>query len=190
MNLKYRLLIPLILVGVYSNLTYGFDIKRIAMFGAGFASGIVWHEASHAAAIWSMGGYVDQFNFTSVEGHYKSGLSQSEYDAKNRFVSLAGYAGQGIASEIILQNEDWHDNDYALGWMFLGILNNLWNPIQYYALDIKDMDLGYYENAGGNPLIPSIFMVAHASYSFYRIFYKTEIPLHITHNTIGLKFKF
>jgi len=190
MNLKYHFLMSLILIGFCSNPTYGLNMKRIAMFGAGFASGVVWHEASHAASIVALGGSVDQFNFTSVRGHFPSNLSQSEYESKMRIVSLAGYMGQGIASEIILQNKNWHDNDYLLGWMCMGIINNFLNPIQYYAFDQRDMDLGTYANAGGDPAIPAVLMLAHSGYSLYRIFNKTDIPLYITHNTIGLKFKF
>ncbi len=190
MTIKHRLLIILILFGFYSNVTYGLSLKRIALFSAGLASGVVFHEASHSLAIWGTGGYVTQFNFSSVYYNYPAGLSQEEFNSKKRIVSLAGYTGQGIASEIILQNDTWHENDFALGWMTLGILNNLMNPIQYYLYDVKEMDLGFYEDAGGNPLIPAIFMLAHSGYSIYRIFYKTDIPLYITHNTIGLKFKF
>jgi len=173
----------------YSQL-FAVELKNVAEFGAGFATGIVWHEFSHAVAVVATGGTVDQFNFSSVYYHYDEGLSVDQYNSRIRVTSLAGYVGQGLASEVILQHEKLHSNDFALGWLFLGVLNNLHNPIRYFLFDDPEMDLGFYEAAGGNPVIPSLFMVAHSSYILYRLFSKTDIPLYITHNTLGLQFDF
>jgi hypothetical protein len=80
----------LLLIPVYN---YACDLKCVAMFGAGMATGIVWHEVSHTASIEALGGSIDSFNFTSVEGHFHSGKSSSENNSKWRIVSLAVYTG-------------------------------------------------------------------------------------------------
>jgi hypothetical protein len=165
-------------------------LDNLAMFGAGVASGIVSHEASHAIALVALGGSVDQFNFTSVRGHFPSNLSQSEYESKMRIFTLSGYLTQGLISEAILQNESWHENDFAIGWMSIGIFNNLNNVYLYYIKNDRDHDLGYYEKNGGNPAIPAMVMVAHSAFVLYRIFSNTEIPDHFIGRTLGVQIKF
>jgi len=170
--------------------SYAVDLKNVAMFGLGFASGTVFHEVGHATVGWLQGGEVKSISFSETVVKYDSSLSQDEINKKARFMTLGGYMAQSVATEIILQNKNWHKNDYALGWMSLGVFVNLSNPIRYYIFNQHDNDLGYYEKAGGDPLIPTLFMVAHAGFTIYRIFSDTDIPVHLGNNTLGLTFKF
>ncbi|RAP31304.1 hypothetical protein DID76_03065 [Candidatus Marinamargulisbacteria bacterium SCGC AG-414-C22] len=167
--------------------SYATNLKNLAMFGLGFASGTVFHEVGHATTIWAQGGRVKAINFQSTEFEFKNTRNLNK---KLQITALTGYAAQSLASEVILQNKNWHKNDYALGWMTLGIFTNLSNPIRYYVFGQTDNDLGFYKNSGGNPLIPAIFMVAHAGFTLHRVFSDTDIPVYLGNNTFGFNFKF
>lgn len=174
----------LIWMGVSTSVS-ALDLAKVGMFAAGFASGTVFHEVGHAATAIALGGEVRGFYFQGVEVAF-----EDESPGKLRAVALGGYAAHTLATEVILNQKDWHDNDYALGWMSLGILVNLSNPIRYYVFGEKDNDLGIYAKSGGDPAIPATLMVAHAGWTLYRMFNDTDIPLYFTHNTLGLKFEF
>lgn len=160
----------------------------MAMFGLGFASGTVFHEFGHASAAWATGAEVLEFNFQSVKYRYPKEAQNT--NSKIQFVSLSGYGVHTLATELIIRNKKWHENDFALGWMSLGILVNISNPIRYYIFGQKRNDLGFYEKAGGDPLYPAVFMVTYSLFSIYRIMVDTDIPVHINNNTIGLNLKF
>lgn len=157
------------------------------MFGLGFASGTVFHEIGHASAGWLQGGDVNSINFQSTNVEFKN---TNNLNRKIQFTSLGGYVAQSLATEVILQNKNWHKNDYALGWMSLGLFVNLSNPIRYYVFGQNDNDLGHYKKAGGNPLIPALFMIAHSGFTLYRIYSDTDIPVYLSSNTVGFKLKF
>lgn len=162
--------IAVVSLGLTSEMSYSADVGGIALFGGGIVTGIYFHEAGHATVAIMNGCSVDEIGF-----QYTNVRCPDPSSEKNRQISLGGYAFQGMASEVIIQNKDWHQNDFALGWMFMGIYNNLSNPIRYYVFDQIDNDLGGYAKAGGNPAIPSVLMVAHSIYSFYRIFHDPDI---------------
>ena len=86
------------------------------------ASETIFHEAGHAASIWSQGGKVTAINFQSIDGKFDA--NDPNLNRKRQITSLAGYAAQTLATEVILQNKNWHENDYTLGWMGLGIFVN------------------------------------------------------------------
>lgn len=167
----------------------GLELGNLAMFGTGLGTGIALHETGHAVTAMSLGMKVKKFRFTRVDLDF-SDIPKEERSSKMRVVSLAGYVTQGIASEIILQNKKWHTNDFAIGIMSLGVLNNLNNVYLYYIKKDYDNDLGIYKYNGGDPLIPSIIMVAHSTLVLYRMFSNTEIPNHFIGNTLGMQIKF
>ena len=164
-----------------------FDLENVSMFGLGFASGTVFHEVGHATSILAQGGEVQAIKFQSVTAKFKN---TPDLGRKLRVSSLSGYLAQSLATEVILQNKHWHKNDYALGWMSLGIFVNLSNPIRYYVFGQHNNDLGSYKKAGGDPLMPALLMVAHAGFSLYRIFSNTSIPSYLGNNTFGISLKF
>ena len=159
------------------------------MFGAGMGTGILVHEASHAGTALSLGMGIDKIGFTSVYINFK-GLEREEINSKMRKVSLAGYLAQGLVSEFILQNKQWHTNDFSIGLMSLGVLNNLNNVYLYYYKKDKEIDLALYKKYGGNPLIPALIMVTHSTLVLYRMFSNTEMPNHFIGNTLGIQVKF
>jgi hypothetical protein len=185
---RLRSFLVSILFCLISTYSYGLDLKNVAMFGLGFASGTIFHEAGHAAAFWSQGGKVTAINFQSVYGKFDT--NDPNLNRKRQITSLAGYTAQSLATEVIFQNKNWHKNNYALGWMSLGIFVNSSNPIRYYIFGQTDNDLGFYEKAGGDPLIPALLMIAHSGFTLYRIFSDTDIPAYLGNNTLGFNFKF
>ena len=167
--------------------SFALDLNNVALFGLGFASGTVFHEIGHATTALAQGGEVTAIHFQSTSVYFNNTTNLSQ---KLQLVSLGGYAAQSLATEIILQNKNWHDNAYAIGWMSLGLLVNVSNPIRYYVFGEHDNDLGSYRNAGGDPLIPALFMVTHAGFTLYRIFSDTDIPVYLGNNTFGFNVKF
>ena len=163
---------------------HAFNLENVAMFGIGVASGTVFHELGHAASIWVQGGQVVEFNFQSVYGEFKT--NDPNVLQKQQRVSLSGYLAQSLATEFILSQSQWHNNDFAIGWMSLGIFVNLSNPIRYYVFGQKDNDLGIYESFGGDPFIPALMMAAHAALTFYRLFNDTDIPVYFGTNIVGV----
>ena len=187
-TLKLMVLGCLVWIG-FGTSVCALDLAKVGMFAAGFASGTVFHEVGHAATAIALGGKVSGFYFQGVEVDFSEIPVEKRNEAR-RIIGLSGYAAQSLATEVIINQKDWHENDYALGWMSLGIFVNLSNPIRYYVFGQKDNDLGLYEKEGGDPAIPAALMVAHASWTLYRMFNDTDIPLYITANKLGLKFDF
>ncbi len=181
---KYSISILLILLLSQASLQ-AIELGKVALFGSGFLLGAIPHELGHAATGLALGGKVEglYFNRTDVSFY---GKNQDIVDAKIRATLLSGYASQSLVSELILQNKNWHKNDFALGLMTWGIVNNLSNVFQYYALNKTENDLGAYEKYGGNPAIPATLMVAYSAFAIYRIFHDTEITPYIGKNVFGL----
>ena len=129
-----------------------FNFKGTAWFLTGISAGIVAHESAHSLAIISQGGEVIQQNFTGVS-YRITGTGSSEeaamadYNRKSRIISLAGYAANALAAEIVYHKKSWHDNDFALGWAFMGLSQNIVAPIAYYVFNDQSFlsaDLRYY----------------------------------------------
>jgi|GEM_PF-5322834 len=188
-NFKLLILGISIVIGSRYSSIYGVDLVKLGMFGAGFAAGTVFHELGHAATGIAQGGSLEAFEFQGVGVDFGN-IGADEKAAKMRIFALGGYAAQSLATEVIINQKDWHHNDFALGWMSLGIVVNLSNPIRYYVFGQKDNDLGLYEKNGGNPAIPAALMVAHAGWTLYRIFNDTDIPLYIVNDALGITLKF
>ncbi len=165
------------------------ELDDLAMFGAGLGAGTILHETGHVIAAKSLGIKIKKVKFTRVYVDFKN-MNKEEINSKMRKVCLAGYFSQALASEYILQNTQWHTNDFAIGLFSLGIFNNLDNVYLYYIKKDYENDLGFYKRYGGNPLSPSIIMVLHSTYVLYRLFSKTDIPNHFIGNTLGIKIKF
>ncbi|MBG91329.1 MAG: hypothetical protein CL521_05885 [Actinobacteria bacterium] len=170
--------------------SYAVNLTNTALFGLGFASGTVFHEVGHASVALLQGGDIVSFQFSKVLVKYDDALSQAEFNQKCRAMVLGGYIAQSLASEVILQNEQWHNNEFALGWMSLGLLVNLSNPIRYYIFNQHNNDLGTYKRMGGDPLLPSMLMLAHAGFTLYRLFSETDVPVYLGQNMIGIRMKF
>ena len=163
---------------------FGIDFVKVGMFAGGFAAGTVFHELGHATIGTLAGGKVESIKFQET---IVSDLPSNE---ATQWMLMGGYLFQTMASEVIIENKDWHQNDFALGWMCLGVFTNLSNPIRYYIFNQKNNDLGSYESAGGDPAIPALLMVAHASWTIYRMFNQTDIPLYISRDMLGVTIKF
>ena len=165
------------------------DLNDLGMFGLGFATGTVFHELGHATAILAQGGTVTEIRFQSISGYFND-TDREVLGYKHSVVSLGGYISQTIATEVILQNKDWHQNAFALGWMSLGIFTNITNPFSYYVLGSRQSDLGHYAATGADPLWPALFMVTHATFSLIRIFNQTDIPIYLSQNAFKIELKF
>ena len=166
------------------------DFGRIGMAGLGFASGIYFHELGHAATTWAVGGEAKEINFTSTSIDLPSNLSTEDRKEKLRMIYLSGYIAQTLATEFVLDTPSLHENDYAIGFMSVGILNNLNNIYSFYIKGNKKMDLGLYENAGGDPAIPAFAMGLYSIVALYRMTYQTPISNHISQKMLGLTFQF
>lgn len=151
------------------------DLGEAALFGAGVITGIYGHELGHATAAVLNGGEVKEIGFAYTNVRIPTSNDPGEDDAKHRSLALGGYVSQTLISEMVLQNKDWRNNSFMLGMMSMGIYVNLSNPIRYYLFGERDNDLGSYATAGGDPLYPSLLMVAYSAFSLYRIFNETNI---------------
>jgi hypothetical protein len=156
----------------------------LGLFTLGIGGGIVFHELGHVGATFLRGGEVTDFHFRGMNYDFHE-TDQKKLDSKIRTVALGGYFAQTLATELIFQQKNHHDNPYAMGWMMLGIYVNLSNPIRYYLFNQKDNDLGLYAKHGGNPAIPATLMVAYSAFTIYRMIHKTDIPVFIGKDMLG-----
>ena len=186
--IKHKIKIYIVILSLLlSAPIFSAELKNIAMFGLGFASGTLFHEVGHATAVVAQGGHVKSISLQRTDTEFKN---TRNLNRKLKVSALGGYVAQTLATEAILQNKNWHKNDFALGWMSLGIFVNLSNPIRYYIFGQRNNDLGHYEKVGGNPLLPAILMVTHAAVSLYRIQSNTDIPGYLGVNTFGVNLNF
>ena len=193
-----KILLILIMYFITCSAVQAFNFKGAAWFLTGISAGIVAHESAHSLAVISQGGEVIQQNFIgvsySITGKGSSTKeTRADVNRKGRIISLAGYAANALAAEIVYHKQSWHDNDFALGWAFMGLSQNIVAPIAYYVFNDQSFlsaDLRHYRDDGGDPAVLSAFLLGHSFFTLYRVFKKTDIPLHITQNTLGLQFKF
>ncbi len=178
----------LLLFGWGSFSTYA-DVNNLVSFGLGFATGSACHEIGHASLILAQGGYVTDIGLMYTNGNF-SDKDTHVLDYKKSVVSLGGYIAESLATEVILQTESLHKNDFALGWMYMGIYCNISNPFFYYVLGSKKNDLGYYASTGADPLIPSLLMVGYGIYALQRAISSNDISDRMSRNIFNLKFDF
>ena len=165
------------------------DLGKAALFSTGWIAGIYCHELGHSTVALIQGATVKSINFSSTDVRYGD-MSPQELDEKIKWLSMGGYLAQSIASEVILQNKNWHENDFALGMMWMGINNNLNNVIAYYVFHATNNDLGVYATRGGDPLVPAILMAGWSSFVLYRIFTDTKIIPYLSNRVLGITIPF
>lgn len=180
----FRWVVVAVVLGSLSVPTQAVDFEKVGMFGVGLATGVFFHELGHASLAVLNGGKVEGIQFSET---HVTGLPSNE---AAQWMLLGGYIFQSAATEVIIENKEWHDNAFALGWMSVGLYADLSNPIQYYFFGKRDNDLGLYEKAGGNPVIPAILMTTYAGWTIYRMFNQTDIPLYVTKDMLGITIKF
>lgn len=186
---KKRLILFLLLFLTLHAPSYALDVGKAASFGLGWVAGIYLHEMGHAAVALAQGGKVEELGFAYTNVGFQG--STDEVRGKFRVTDLAGYATQTLVSEIVLQHQEWHRSDFALGLLTFGIFNNVNNLVRYYFLGERGpMDLAAFERQGGDPTIPAILMALHAAFSVYRIFNKSAIVPYIGSDILGFSTRF
>lgn len=155
---------------------------NVGKLGVGFLSGVLVHEAGHAGIATVQGSSITEYGFDYVKFNEPD-------PAKRQRIALGGYLTQSIATEVVLQNPDLHENPYALGLMAMGIYVNLSNVVKHYAFHSYN-DLAIYQANGGNPDVPAAMMVAYSLFALYRIQHDTKILPYVSNNIIGVSIPF
>jgi len=172
-------------LSLWTSSLWALDFGKAGIFGAGILAGTYWHELGHASFGAAGGVPVEEI-----------GLFETKFQIKDaslehlRALALGGYVFQTVASEVIIENKDWHRNDFALGWLGVSTWMSIANPIEFYLLNDKNSDLGKFEEFGGNPAIPAALMFAHGAWTLYRILNHSGIPTYISNDMLGLSIKF
>jgi len=170
---------------------------EIGEFTLGVFSSIAVHELGHAAAVEVSGGRVHKIELyqngllSGATYYNNNGLSSRQ----NQFVSASGLLTTSLATEVIIQNKNLHDNSFAQGMLASNLLSNASYVYNFYTKRIGENgwqgnDIDVYESYGGNANLLNLLLIAHTAFSIYRINYDTDIVPFVKRNLFGISFEF
>jgi len=150
---------------------------KILEFGAGFASGLLSHEAGHYVV--AKAEELDEVRFRGTKITYSGRVSGAE----RRMFYGAGFGADVISSEILMSSNRLFpkDNTYVLGWLAWSVFE----PFSYTARNEfgfwnRDSDLRGLRDAGVSPRAVEIGLIAHACLTYYRLSRNPDFPIHVS----------
>ena len=171
--------------------TGNLSAKETLKFGAGFASGILFHEVGHYTVAKMEG--MDNVKQHPTKVTYK----YDKYnESKKRNIAFGGFVADVISSEILMSSDRLFpkDNFFVLGWLTW----TMFEPISYTLRhefssdgygDLKDL-----EDTRVNSRIVEATLIAHGILTYYRLSKNPDFPLYVRTSSgrvyVGTRWRF
>ena len=195
--MKIKMIKVMVLVGIVvfasscQTQTGSLSIKKSLEFGAGFASGVLFHEVGH-------------YTVAELEGMDNVRLSLTkvtyEYDkynkSKKRNIAFGGFAADIISSEILLANDKHFpkNNSFILGWLTWTIFEPISYTLRHEFSSDGYGDLRDLEDTGVNSRVVEAALIAHGIFTYYRLTKNPDFPLFVRASSdkvyVGAKWRF
>lgn len=192
--MKVRMIKTVVLVGIVvfvsscRTQTGDLSLKKSLQFGAGFASGILFHEVGHYAMAKVEGMDNVKLHPTKVTYEY------DEYNkSKQRNIAFGGFGADILSSEILLANDKYFpkDNSFVLGWLAWTMFEPISYTLRHEFSSDGYGDLRDLENTGVNARVVETALIAHGILTYYRLSKNPDFPLFVRASSdkvyVGLK---
>lgn len=191
-TIKTVLLVGIVLfVSSCQTQTEGLSFKKNLKFGAGFASGILFHEVGHYAVAKAEG--MDNVKLYPTKVTYE----HDKYDeSKKRNVAFGGFAADVISSEVLLASDKHFpkNNPFILGWLAWTVFEPFSCTLRHELSSNGCGDLKDLEDTGVNPHVVEAALIAHGIFTYYPLTKNPDFPLSVTVSNegfiVGLKWRF
>jgi hypothetical protein len=148
--------------------TFKDTLNKVAVFGAGWMTGLLTHELGHYVVGEIEGVDVEHDGIYRCSPQLKFKTSDN---SKLRNVALAGFGTQIISTEIMLYDGKVNNN-FELGWLchniFYGVFYALRKELSSNGCGYGDLET--IEDSGWSSRWVEAVMVTHALVSVYRIY--------------------
>lgn len=195
--MKVKMIKALVLVGIVvfvsscRTQTGSLSVKKSLEFGAGFASGILFHEVGHYTVAKLEGMDNVKLHPTKVTYEY------DEYNkSKKRNIAFGGFAADIISSEILLASDKHFpkNNSFVLGWLAWTIFEPISYTLRHEFSSGGYGDLRDLENTGVNSRVVEVALIAHGILTYYRLSKNPDFPLFVRTSSdkvyVGMKWRF
>ena len=154
------------------------DFFDVIEYGAGIYGSIYIHELGHAATAKYFGATDMEINVPQKNGGFLSGETlfkmSNNTPFKSRVISASGLIASNLASELVLQVDGLHTNQFAQSIFATGQISNVMHVYRYYT-EIRGKngygsgnDIDHYEMSGGNPHIFSALLIGYTFWAIKR----------------------
>ncbi|MBU3901510.1 hypothetical protein KJ590_00315 [Patescibacteria group bacterium] len=141
--------------------------KKGAGFVAGFASGVLFHEAGHEI--------VARLENVNINWSGTRWTVNAANNTKLRHIALAGFGAQIISTEILLGLDQIpKDNSYVLGWLAFNVIESFYYPLRNQLRDDGYGDIKTLRKAGIDTAYVEIGLIAHGLLTAYRIYHNPK----------------
>jgi hypothetical protein len=172
--------VPVLLAGLLCvSPTSAGDLGRAAGVAAGIFADIYVHEAGHALAADASGATDIHIHVPGPQCKLLCGQTtwapQSAVSpAWHQAIDVAGFAASNLAAEALLRRDGSARSAFGQGFIATNLYSNVAHVVTYYTRVVgrngyRGNDIDGYEQAGGNPHVLAVGMLAYSAWTLHRM---------------------